>query len=278
MYDFLICNTKRHYSVFKEHPQCYFIPWGVDVEKFIPQELIDENNVLTFFHSVGMSKRKGTDLLIKSYIEDKIYSNSKLIIHSQLDFEKEFGYSKDELEKYNIQIIEKTVSAPGLYHLGDVYVYPTTLDGLGLTIYEALSCGLPVITTDNQPMNEVVNSEIGQLVKVDEFRSRSDGYYWPLSICDVSSLSESMNYYIDRYDEIINIKEDARNYTLKKLNWDDRQKEINEIFTNTKILKENVNYKDEHSILIRKKYSNLLISFIRILPNKIQHIINKKII
>jgi glycosyltransferase involved in cell wall biosynthesis len=276
MYDFLICNTKRHYSVFKEHPQCFFVPWGVDVEIFKPQKL-DNNGkrTLTFFHSVGMSKRKGTDLLLKTYIENEIYSDARLIIHSQLDFEKEFGYSKDELNKYRIEIIEKTVAAPGLYHLGDVYVYPTTLDGLGLTMYEALSCGLPVIATDNQPMNEVVNNQVGYLVKVDEFRSRSDGYYWPLSICNSSSLAESMKYYINRRDDIDNLKTKSRTYSLEKLCWKDRYTEINDIFSNAKLLQSNVNYTCELSEMKRRKYFNVGSSIVKALPDMVEHLINK---
>jgi len=53
-----------------------------------------------------------------------------------------------------------------LYYLGDVYVYPTTLDGLGLTVYEALASGLPVIATDVAPMNEIITEDNGKLVKV----------------------------------------------------------------------------------------------------------------
>ena len=31
IYDGLICNTQRHYSVFKKHPYCQYIPWGTDL-------------------------------------------------------------------------------------------------------------------------------------------------------------------------------------------------------------------------------------------------------
>ena len=176
LYDFLICNTKRHYSVFKIHPQCYYVPWGTNIELFKPK--IMENKRITFFHSMGMSLRKGTDILIKAFIEGDLYKESDLIIHTQLNLLKSLGYNKNELAKYNIKIIEKTVTAPGLYHLGDVYVYPTTLDGLGLTIYEALSVGLPVITTNNGPMNEIIEDrKNGYLVEVEKYCSRSDGYY-----------------------------------------------------------------------------------------------------
>lgn len=113
-----------------------------------------------------MSSRKGTDILIDAFIDGKLYEKSVLVIHTQIPVERVCKYDKLHLEKYGIQIIEKTVTAPGLYYLGDVYVYPTRLDGLGLTMYEALASGLPVITSDFPPMNEAVNCNIGRLVKI----------------------------------------------------------------------------------------------------------------
>lgn len=234
LYDFLICNTKRHYSVFQNHKQCYYVPWGTDINLFKPQE--NSRKSLTFFHSSGMSLRKGTELLIKAFIEGELYKQSNLVIHTQINLEDKLGLKIEDLKDYNIKIINKTVSAPGLYHLGDVYVYPTTLDGLGLTMYEALSCGLPVITTDNAPMNEVINDSVGYLVDVKRLVSRADGYYWPLSICDKSSLIKGMKYFVRKKDQITHYKEKCRETAIKKWNWQDRENEVLEIFNNTKII------------------------------------------
>lgn len=273
MFDFLICNTKRHFSVFQDHPQCFYVPWGTDVELFKP--INSKKETLTFFHSVGMSTRKGTDLLVEAFLEGELYNKSKLIVHCQLDFNKSFGYSIDEMKEYNIEVIQKTISAPGLYHLGDVYVYPTTLDGLGLTLYEALSCGLPTITTNNGPMNEVVNDDIGYLVDVESFYSRSDGYYWPLSICNKESLIAGMNYYINNKNNIIDFKNRVRNYAIEHFNWMDRYKIINEIFTDSIVLSENI---DLEKFIIQKRKEKV-IEFRNILlnrfPDKVLHFLNK---
>ena len=268
MYDFLICNTKRHFDVFKSHPQVFFIPWGTDTELYSPTEQV--NNELTFFHSVGMSTRKGTDILLKTFIEKKLYTKSKLIIHSQLNFQTTFGYSEEELKNYNIQLIQKTVTAPGLYSLGDVYVYPTTLDGLGLTMYEALSSGLPVITTDNGPMNEIIDSNNGRLVSVDYYRSRADAYYWPLSICNSESLSEAMLFYINNPERLKEQKLTARENAIKKYNWMDRKKEVLNAFENTNVTHKEINYKDTLKILKRKRRNHLLYELTRFLPSSFE--------
>jgi hypothetical protein len=54
LYDFLICNTKRHYSVFKWHPRVYYIPWGTDTTVFNKEQQKETSeNELVFFHSSG---------------------------------------------------------------------------------------------------------------------------------------------------------------------------------------------------------------------------------
>ena len=43
-----------------------------------------------------------------------------------------------------------------LFGSGDVCIAPSRWEGLGLHLYESMALGLPVITNDNPPMNEVV--------------------------------------------------------------------------------------------------------------------------
>lgn len=252
LYDFLVCNTKRHYSVFKDHPQCYYVPWGTDIDLYKPKEKNNEN--LTFFHSAGMSNRKGTSYVLDAFIKGGIYKNAKLLLHTQKSLGNVFGYNTEQLSKYNIEIIEKTVTAPGLYYLGDVFVYPTTLDGLGLTMYEALASGLAVITTNNAPMNEVINNKVGYLVDVECLRSRYDGYYWPLSIVKEESLIESMNFFIDNPERLLEMKRLAREEAKNKWNWEDRKQEINDIFTETEVI---VHSPDKHLMTTLPKLEEL---------------------
>ena len=221
-YDFLICNTKRHYSAFSWHPQCWYIPWGTDIELFKPTPMTDDGSV-RFFHSSGMSPvRKGTDLLIEAFAS--LEGNAHLIIHGQRPLKTTLPHLADTLDQLKesgrLTVIEKTVSAPGLYHLGDVYVYPTRLEGIGLTVPEALACGLPVITIDQPPMNEFVHApENGQLVAVERLVARADGYYWPQGLANLDSLRQAMQFYLDHHDELPAYKVKARQYAETHLDW-----------------------------------------------------------
>lgn len=237
-YDFLICNTKRHYSVFDWHPQCLYIPWGTDVKLFKPKK--KETAEFTFFHSAGFNPlRKGTDILLRAAHEimDKPI---KTIIHTQKDLLAFFPDLKniiDDLKRNNrLQIINMTVTAPGLYHLGDVYVYPSRLEGIGLTIAEAISCGLPVIVTDEPPMNEFLGSKYaGTTIKVKERSYRNDGYYWPQSIPDIEDLkSQMVNFYEKRKD--YSLREKAREHAIKYLDWEVNSYPLNEMLQNIKLL------------------------------------------
>ena len=238
IYDFIICNTKRHYSLFKDIPQAYYVAWGTDIDlfNFDNQESKNEEDIV-FFHSAGMNPiRKGTDSVLRAF--DNIYDkNSKLLIHTQekLDsfFSKELCYISDN--NPNISVVNKTIQAPGLYAKGDIYVYPSILDGLGLTVVEALSCGLPCIVSNNEPMNEFITGNVnGKLIDIEYLYSRSDGYYWPQCKISQKSLEENMSFYIQNKDKINEYKKEARTSAEKKYNWKDRYQTICSIFKEVK--------------------------------------------
>lgn len=223
-YDFLVCNTKRHASVFPNHPQCFYIPWGTDVELFRPQSLtLAQEGFVTFFHSAGYSPdRKGTDFLIKAF-DNLNEVGAKLVIHCQFPLADYFPDLIETIARLQaskkLEVIEKTITAPGAYHLGDVYVYPTKLEGIGLTIAEALSCGLPVITSDNAPMNEFITNETGRLVKIDFLKQRFDNYYWPECFCNIDDLTARMKEFCGNMKDLPALKALSRDHALQHLDF-----------------------------------------------------------
>jgi glycosyltransferase involved in cell wall biosynthesis len=181
IYDFLIYNTKRHYSVFNWHPHAYYVPWCTDIKKFKPKEKTQHNNVTTFIVSAGWQPmkrldRRGSLLVLKALT--KVKGNCKLLLYSQVD---KNNFAKPWREWINDSRIELRTGTydPFPYNEADVYLYPSRLDGIGLTLPEAISSGLAAITTDNGLMNEFVQDNVnGFLVKVDKYLGCYDGYYW----------------------------------------------------------------------------------------------------
>lgn len=238
-YDFLICNTRRHQDIFKWHKQSKYIPWGTDTTLFKPQNRRRDAGPITFFHSAGMNpQRKGTDLLIQAF--SCVDEDARLIIHSQVNLRKAVPTLEpviNELISQNrLELIEKTVGAPGLYNLGDVYVYPSRLDGLGLSVVEALACGLPVITTNAAPMNEFVNSSIGTLVNISRIYARSDGYYWPKSDCDIRDLSKSIASYIGNPKKLEDERKNARLMAETHYDWASNAKILLDFFNSAQVI------------------------------------------
>ena len=236
IYDFLVCNTQRHYKVFNWHPQCFYIPWGTNIERFKPK-YEQKSKKLTFIMNLGWGgtydvDRKGFLLAIDAF--KKVRGDCKLLIYSQVELTKCLDIWKESVENdKRIDFISGTFD-PFPYPNGDVYVYPSRLDGIGLSLPEALSCGLPAITTDCAPMNEFVQSEInGQLVKVEKYLGRNDGYYWAESICNVDSLSEAMQMYLNDENLVYEQKRNARSNAEKSLNWVNNSKDLSNIFSNS---------------------------------------------
>ena len=64
---------------------------------------------------------------------------------------------------------------------GEVYVFPSLLEGLPTVIAESLSLGMPVVTTDLHGMRDMVTPSCGRLVLVDCSASMVTGLQRALS-------------------------------------------------------------------------------------------------
>lgn len=239
LYDFLICNTKRHHKVFCDFPQSIFIKWGTLIKQYSPV-IMTPIRPTTFIISAGWDglyasstpwmDRKGIGVTLRAFT--RVKGNCKLIVLSQVPLEK-CPKQWDEIIRVDPRIEFQFGSHNKTpYNLGDIYVYPSRLDGIGLTLTEALSCGLPAITTDNAPMNEFVQHNInGFLVDVEEFRGRPDGYYWAESICDEDCLKDAIQRYIDNPDLILDHSINARRIAEEQMDWEKNSYFLNDWIT-----------------------------------------------
>ncbi|MBR1687538.1 MAG: glycosyltransferase family 4 protein [Prevotella sp.] len=238
-YDALICNTKRHYMAFESFGNAYYVPWGTNVDLFKPKgDGLVRKNVVTFFHSGGVKPtRKGTDVFIEALAGMK--NDFYAVIHTQSNLKKCFPQLTNTIDNLvkngKLEIIEKTVPAPGLYYMGDVYVYPSTLEGIGLTIAESISSGLACVVTDNPPMNEFVRQEFGSTIPIDKLYFRSDGYYWPKCHCNVNALSRILDEYAANPDMVADKKQKARSYAEENLSFDKNTSNLSELLKNVSL-------------------------------------------
>lgn len=106
-----------------------------------------------------LEERKNIDGIIK--VSDILLSKG-FDIKFVLVGREGFGFSKisSELEKRKNQIIHlKGISSEDLvliYNLATIFFFPSHYEGFGLPPLEAMRCGIPVITSDNSSLPEVV--------------------------------------------------------------------------------------------------------------------------
>lgn len=140
--DLFICPTKQCYDDFHDRIPCFHFPWPVDTHRFSFQMRKVCNSFLFINGHGGHKGRKGFSVLQEA---KRIWPEMPLKVWSQVkrdwpDGVEFLGEAKDPTE---------------LYSRGDVLVAPHSVDGIGMELMEALSCGMPVVATDGSPWNEL---------------------------------------------------------------------------------------------------------------------------
>lgn len=230
-YDLLICNTKRHFSVFKNHPGAVLVPWALNVDRF--PSSAEVHRPVTFFHSLGYNpQRKGTDLLVRAFLGMK-NQDARLVLHAQRPLSDFPELEAMVRPNGRMEWLNQEVAPPGLYHLGDVYVYPSRLDGIGLSLPEALASGLPALTTDEAPMNEFVEDGVnGYLINVMKRWKRPDNYFHQMAEIDISHLTQLMDEIALDPQKLSEFKKRTREDAQRRFNFNAFSRLLNDVVMN----------------------------------------------
>ena len=246
LYDFLICNTKRHWSVFSSYRNAQYCPWGTSLELFKPTDdrlgLRDfQAKPLTFLATLGWDgkyvrqhpqmDRKGCGFILRQF--PKVQGTCRLLIYSQTELSGcPVSWQEAVRADPRIEFISGRRPPWDIYSQGDVLLYPSRLDGIGLSITEALSSGLAVAATNNPPMNEfITDGKTGRLIDVDRLVSRFDGYYWPEALCSETSFLNILAGYLSEPESALKQGKQARVYAEENLNWGKNSNFLNQWMT-----------------------------------------------
>jgi glycosyltransferase involved in cell wall biosynthesis len=116
------------------------ICFGVDTELFAPDNDTPPEPV-RFAFSGGVSMRKGVDSLLRVWKRLDL-PRAELHLYGRVRSDV-----KSELKGSRNVVCHGFVSLPRELPKNHVFVFPSTLEGSAKSVYEALACGLPVITT-----------------------------------------------------------------------------------------------------------------------------------
>lgn len=125
------------------------IPYAADVQKFTP----DANKTFspdscTFIFAGGVSQRKGVKYLLEAWRQVK-QPGWKLQLVGALP--TNLGPLADPLNDESIEPLGRVGHAQVSTKLAqaDVFVFPSLFEGSAVVTYEAMACGLPIVTTPN---------------------------------------------------------------------------------------------------------------------------------
>ncbi|MBI3308032.1 MAG: glycosyltransferase family 4 protein [Candidatus Melainabacteria bacterium] len=175
---------------------------GVDIDKFISKEVYLQDKELKILFVGNIVPGKGIKYLLEAYLSLTLNNiKLKLVGHMNMNI-------KNILKKYkNIQYIP-TVNVDklvDLYHEADIFVFPSINDSFAQVVVEAMSCGLPVIVTENTGAKDAVRDGV-------------DGFIIPAS--DVEAIKEKILYFYHNRNKIEEMGKNARKqaevYNLEK--------------------------------------------------------------
>lgn len=132
-------------SVGADPARIRLVPYGVDTDRFRPSVRREHDKFRVLF--VGqISQRKGIKCLLEAW-KGLHLPNAELLLAGSL-----IGSGKGLASFSGCFRRLPPLPRAEVHHVfaeADVFVYPSLHEGSALAIYEALACGLPVITTPN---------------------------------------------------------------------------------------------------------------------------------
>jgi glycosyltransferase involved in cell wall biosynthesis len=162
----------------------FYIPNGVDISLFKPTKHPFKKTLLTV---CGISSQKGLIFLVKALREvAKIHKDFRWIHVGTIPTEgdENFPYYLQLIKLIKKYSISRYVNFLGrvplgelikFYQTSDIFVLPSLWEGMPLVVLEAMSCGLPIISTKISGIEDlVINNFNGILVEPGNVKALSN--------------------------------------------------------------------------------------------------------
>lgn len=184
-------------------------PWGVDLEHFKFQPFESKTSrTFTLFCNRSWETRYGVDVLAKAFVKvAQQRDNVDLILlngGSQGGKLRQILQSGGVLDRVTFGGQISQTDLPRWYHMADLYISPSHVDGSSVSLMEALACGLPCLVSDIPANKEwVVENENGWLFR--------DG--------DVDQLAEKILAAMDQREKLPEIGRASRRSAERRADW-----------------------------------------------------------
>ena len=154
-------------------------------------------NKNTLLYVGTVDTRKGISFLIDSLIIlSKKNVRPFLHIVGKIVNQELYDTIQDKIKQYNLNVVfhgfVEQKEMIKLYKTSELFVFPSLMEGFGMSINEAMAYGLPVVCFNNSAMPYSVNNERGRLISDKNSKEFADAIEEILSNSDLrNSLSEN---------------------------------------------------------------------------------------
>src|SRR6185437_9085288 len=133
---------------------------GSDTSKFYSKKEYNNDETLKLIYVGTLFRRKGIDTLLEAI--KQLNKNIHLYLIGP------GGDSENELQNYQQYFTRVNFAhheeLNNYFNKSDVFVLPSYLDSWGMVVIEAMTCGLPVIVTENTGSKDAVDKESGIII------------------------------------------------------------------------------------------------------------------
>jgi len=202
-YNICVSNELKKLLENKFDMEFQYIPNLIDTDFFI--QIKTRKEKFSFINIGFLDKKKNQSMLIKAF--SKAFSNDKNILLTIVGDGIEYKNLKNLIEALNMQKQIKLYGVAnrkevlGLLQNSDAFVLSSEYETFGIVIIEAMSCGLPILSTKcGGPESILINEKLGKLVDKD-IKSLSDGM---LELYHTSYNNDFIrNYVIDNFSSSV---------------------------------------------------------------------------
>jgi L-malate glycosyltransferase len=196
-------------------------PWGVDLDHFSPEPDKGALNTehFTLFCNRSWETRYGVDVLARAFVKvAQQKDNVDLILlggGSQGPKLRQIFQSGGVLERVTFGGQISQTDLPHWYHMADLYISPSHVDGSSVSLMEALACGLPCLVSDIPANKEwVFGNQNGWLFR--------DG--------DAEHLAEKILAAMNQREKLLEIGRASRSEAEKRADWKKNAAALMEVY------------------------------------------------
>jgi glycosyltransferase involved in cell wall biosynthesis len=150
------------------HPpgRVWYIPNGTNPEFLQPRPFVDSNALRLLYVGTWLD-RKGVFYLVESFAQlAPSLPQLSLTVAGCLLSEEQIRMQFPEALRPRVHVLPflNRAAMPNLYASHDIFILPSLVEGMPLTLLEAMASAMPVVTTNTCGMADVVESDFNGLL------------------------------------------------------------------------------------------------------------------